>query len=330
MKKAVIKILSAVCSLGIALSLFSCEKTTAETETSAELYYTVSFNTEGGSPVESMKIQEGKTIHRPDDPVRDNYVFCRWIYNEVEWVFHETTVKQDMTLNAYWIEADKFFEIEPTADSGELYILGIRRQESLDSLKVPSIINGKTVVAIFDNAFENIHDAHTQHLILPESITSIGSEAFKNISKVKITINGTITQLGEGAFERCSTLTEIKLGKGIEIIPFTAFSDCVSIEHMDIPDGVTKIDENAFAGCSSLRTVILPETLTSIENSAFDDCKALKTVFFKGTPEQFDNIAIDELNDDIIDATVYFYSEQQPAEEGNFWHYDKNNSPVIW
>ena len=333
MKKNIIKILSVVCLICIVASMFACQKEsddpTEKSSESTEVYYTVSFDTKGGSPVDSVKISAGKTIHRPTDPTLENNVFCRWTYNDVQWVFGENVVKQDMTLVAYWISADKFFETEIT-DNGDISLLGIRRQESLDTLTVPLMINGKNVVAVSDNAFEEIHEAHTAQLILPESVTSIGNESFKKISKVKIILNGIITELGEGAFEKCTTLTEITLGEGLEVIPFRVFADCSSLERIEIPNGVTKIDEDSFVGCTALRTIVLPSTLVSIENAAFDDCNALKTVFFKGTQEQFDNVTIDKLNQAITDAAVYFYSEEKPTEEGNFWHYDKNNSPVIW
>lgn len=330
MKKTVItKFLSAICLVGIMLSLFACENTPNETESNTNAYHTVSFNSKGGSAVPSVKVEAGKALTRPSDPSLDNHVFCRWEYNGSPWVFTESIVKQDMTLNAVWISAEKLFGIEPT-ENGDLSITSIRRQESLDWLNVPTMINGKKVVAISDNAFENAHEAHTLHLIFPESVTFLGNYAFKSISKTKITLNGVISKLGEGTFERCSTLSEIKLGEGMETLPFRAFSECVALERIEIPNGVKKIDEDAFSGCSALRSIVLPATLTSVENAAFDDCTSLQTVFFKGTEEQLDKLTVAKLNDAFIDAKVYVYSEQQPTESGSFWRYDKNNSPVVW
>ena len=28
--------------------------------------------------------------------------------------------------------------------------------------------------------------------------------------------------------------------------------------------------------------------------------------------------------------TMYYYSEEQPIAEGNYWHYDKNGEITIW
>ena len=133
MKKIIIKTFSVICLICLSLSLFSCDKEPDETEQSAVQYHTVAFNTNGGSPIESVKIESGKVLHRPEDPVLDNYVFCRWEYNDIQWLFSESTVTQDMTLNAIWISAEKLFGIEPT-DGGALSLTGIQRQEQFEWL----------------------------------------------------------------------------------------------------------------------------------------------------------------------------------------------------
>lgn len=29
-------------------------------------------------------------------------------------------------------------------------------------------------------------------------------------------------------------------------------------------------------------------------------------------------------------ATQYFYSESEPTEDGNFWHYDADGNVAVW
>ena len=76
-------------------------------------------------------------------------------------------------------------------------------------------------------------------------------------------------------------------------------------------------------------TMVLPATLTTVEDSAFANCKNLKTIFFGGTEEQFDALSIADSNEALADTELYIYSESEPAEQGNYWHYE-NGSPVIW
>jgi hypothetical protein len=124
-------------------------------------------------------------------------------------------------------------------------------------------------------------------------------------------------------------LKSVKLGRGVDKIPFMAFFECSSLPTINIPEGATVIEENAFEACTALRTAVLPSTLTSVQDSAFLNCTTLTSIFFAGTEDQFDAIKIADGNDALIGADVYFYSEEKPAEDGSYWHYEKGK-PVIW
>ena len=67
--------------------------------------YTVNFDTQGGSPVASVKVEHGKTVTKPADPVKAPFTFGGW-YKEREcttrWNFATDTVTADITLYAKW------------------------------------------------------------------------------------------------------------------------------------------------------------------------------------------------------------------------------------
>lgn len=65
------------------------------------IYYTVNFNTQGGSNVESQTIREGDTINYPNTPTRSGYIFKGWYYNNKEYDI-STPVTSDMTIVAQW------------------------------------------------------------------------------------------------------------------------------------------------------------------------------------------------------------------------------------
>ena len=96
-------------------------------------------------------------------------------------------------------------------------------------------------------------------MTIPDSVTSIGSEAFKDCSNLtSITIPDSVTSIGSEAFKDCSNLTSIT-----------------------IPDSVTSIGSEAFKGCSNLTSITIPEDVTSIGEYAFDDCYQIKEIHIK-------------------------------------------------
>ena len=100
-------------------------------------------------------------------------------------------------------------------------------------------------------------------------------------------------------------------------------------EEFVIPAGVTNIGEWAFSDCEGLTSVIIPDSVTSVGNWAFDSCENFERVFYGGTEDDFANVEIDEENGCLEEATRYFYSEEQPTERGNYWHY-VDGVPTVW
>ena len=72
--------------------------------------HTVSFDTQGGSEVESVQVTEGVAITRPQDPEREGYLFAGWKCEGVPYRFIEP-VMENITLTAAWVlpaEPDAF------------------------------------------------------------------------------------------------------------------------------------------------------------------------------------------------------------------------------
>ena len=101
---------------------------------------------------------------------------------------------------------------------------------------------------------------------------------FPYLSKVSFINCKNITNIGNNAFQGCSSLTTVELPDSLTNIGQDAFDGCTSLTTVELPDSLTSIGNFAFWGCSSLTTVELPDSLTSIGNSAFDGCTSLTTV----------------------------------------------------
>ncbi len=119
-----------------------------------------------------------------------------------------------------------------------------------------------TVVKINSGAFFTLSGLTS--IIIPPTVTSIGSNAFANC-----------TSLRSSTFDGTSTLTSI--GQ-------SAFFNCLNLLSFDMPNGLTIINNSTFFGCSNLGSVTIPHSVTGVGNYVFSTCARLTSVTFTGTP----------------------------------------------
>ena len=127
-------------------------------------------------------------------------------------------------------------------------------QGTATRVKIADTYNDLPVKTIYKKAF--YQNKTITSVIIPDSVTSIGDEAFAWCDNLtSVVIGGSVTSIGEWAFYECSSLTGVV-----------------------IPDSVTSIGEKAFSGCSSLTSVVIGGSVTSIGDMAFTDCSSLTSV----------------------------------------------------
>ena len=107
---------------------------------------------------------------------------------------------------------------------------------------------------------------------IPESVTSIGIDAFYNCSITAITIPKGVTSISKTTFWGCTSLTTITISEGVMSIGSGAFGYCTSLTAITIPSSVTTIDDEAFYYCSSLTSITIPSSVISIGSSTFSGC----------------------------------------------------------
>ena len=324
-----LKILALILVLALALpSVISCDKDEPVAE---DVYYTVTFDSAGGSSVDSVKIKSGGLLREPAEPEKEGYIFSGWRNGTVTWIFGENKVNSDLTLTASWIDATTVFQY--TVNDGKITIT--KYIGNLSTVKVPTNMAGFPVSAIGENAFVGTDPEKTGNIILGENITSVGANAFSGCEGISITVEGALTSVGEKAFYGCDGLTSVTIGEGAEVISYGAFANCTSLKSATLASTVKTIDENAFQGCLGLQSVMLHSTVRSVGDSAFLDCEALKAIYYYGTAEEWLTTEIAKENNGnayLLGADLYIYSEEKPAEgaEGQYWHFEKNGKIRIW
>ena len=180
----------------------------------------------------------------------------------------------------------------------------------LTSITIPS-----SVTKIGSSAFFGCSGLTS--ITIPSSVTKIGSSAFFGCSSLtSITIPNSVTSIEDYAFSGCSSLTSITIPNSVTSIGNGAFSYCSGLTSIKIPSSVTSIGMYAFRGCSGLTSITIPSGVTSIGNEAFSGCSSL-TIYCEVTSQPTDWSS----NWNNSNHPVYWYSETQPTESGNYWHY---------
>ena len=163
-----------------------------------------------------------------------------------------------------------------------------------------------------------------------------------------ITIPDSVTSIGNSAFSGCDALTDIACPvfvlsmvnrNNLQRVVITSgdsigtnansFWYCTSLRSVTL-DGIASIEDRAFCECSNLTSVTIGNSVTSIGDEAFSGCTSLTSVYYKGTAEEWQKISIDDYNTYLTNATRYYYSESEPVESGNYWHYDEKGQIVVW
>ena len=114
-------------------------------------------------------------------------------------------------------------------------------------------------------------------LTIPNSVTTIGEEAFSNCTELKgsLTLSNSLKTIGDRAFYMCNNLNgSLTIPNTVTTIGISAFENCIGFNgNLTIPNSVTTIGESTFRNCQGFTgDLTIPSSITTIEANTFSGC----------------------------------------------------------
>ena len=153
-----------------------------------------------------------------------------------------------------------------------------------------------TVTSIEDFAFYKDMgraDYSMTSVTIPNTITSIGSDAFNDLYALKAVYitdleawckisfggdNSNPLAFAQHLFLNGTEIKDLVIPNNVTAINYKAFIGCKGFSSLTIPNSVTTIGRVAFSGCSGLTSLTLPNSVTTIGERAFIGCSGLTTI----------------------------------------------------
>ena len=355
MKKINLVAILMACVLCLCFSLIACNNNGG----SNNVYYTVTFDSQGGSSVESQRVLSGNRARTPESPTRGTDIFKGWYKstaeNAEEWNFNTDRVNDNITLYAFWgvdlSEPTDSITYELNEDETGYVVTGAGQDSEI---VIPEQHNGLPVVEIGERAFA--YSRHTSDILsvtIPDTVTVIGLNAFHNqdaLVSVNIGTNSKLVSIGNNAFSGNSALKSIYLPAGFTSLGNDVFNNCGSLNTItvasgntvyssegnnlieiathtlirgsnssQIPQSVTNIAQAAFRRANGITELFIPISVVKIGNYFIAD-STITTIKYEGTEEQWNAI---EKN-----ASMWNYGNRDVVVEFDFAQ-EENESILI-
>lgn len=155
-----------------------------------------------------------------------------------------------------------------------------------------------SITKIDNEAFKNCYNL--QHCTIPQNLEIISDMAFQDCHNLNDTVilPNSVKTIGKMAFYYNFKIEYLQLNQGLETIGASAFRSCINVYGtLSIPSSIVEIDSAVFANMKSIDNLELHEGLKVIGESSFSGCYNLKgTISIPASVTTIKNEAFISLN----------------------------------
>ncbi len=147
---------------------------------------------------------------------------------------------------------------------------------------------------------------------------SLGT-SFDSVIVVPSTYNDTsVTNIHTFAFEFDESIEYVYIPDTVITMGDSVFYGCDNLKKVVLSNNLTEIPYEAFSKCENLKSIILPISVTKFKEGAFKLSDNLEKIYYMGSSTDFSNIKGSDT--EIGSIKIYYYSEEEPTTEGNYFH----------
>jgi uncharacterized repeat protein (TIGR02543 family) len=215
MKKVLLSAMSLMLSCMV---LFSCSGDSSNAGNNAVIVYTVSFNSNGGSEVAALSVNNGETIIEPAAPTKAAYVFGGWYKEDTlatAWNFGSDTVSSDVTLYAKWTAVETYTVTFNSSGGSDVASVVVNSGEKITKPADPTNTGYEFVTWYKEDTLTTVwnfaSDTVSANTTLYANWATVGSKTLaESKTMISVPTTGITATLLEG---RSVTLTPFSIGK---------------------------------------------------------------------------------------------------------------------
>jgi hypothetical protein len=216
------------------------------------------------------------------------------------------------------------------ADFGSIKSIGANAFASctaLEDVTIPKTLESAALYPVFNNCpnlkeikFEKglkripeklCSSTYIERAIVPDSVESIGYDAFKGCARLTKVDLGSIKSIGANAFSGCSSLESVTIPKTLDNGPlYPVFDNCEKLTEIKFEDGLASIISR-ICQSTNITSAEIPDSATSINYLSFANCPNLEKITILDNVTRIDKDAFKNHSENL---TIYCYEGSVAAK----------------